>query len=86
MSNEHAYAHPQQPTVPAPSTNGAVDRDTAKMTEHDKIERRKQLSREAEAIREMLRVKERELAELEAEAGAELGKEGHGNVDVDGEG
>ncbi len=68
MSAEHAYAHAPQPTVPVLSINGAVDGDKAAQK---KIERRKQLSREAAAMREMLRAKERELADLEDEAGEE---------------
>lgn len=87
MSNAHAHAHshPQpQPTIPLPLTNGAVE----KAKDRDKTERRKQLSREAESMREMLRAKERELAALEAEANAEMegeaGQEGRGVVDGEG--
>lgn len=72
MSAKHAYAHAPQPTVPVLSINGAVDGDTAQTkAAQKKIERRKQLSREAAAMREMLRAKERELADLEDEAGEE---------------
>lgn len=83
-ANVHAHAHAPQPPVPVPFANGGVHRATATMTPHDKVERRKRLSREAEVMREMLRAKERELAELDAET--EGGEEGRREVDVDGEG
>jgi len=81
MSTEHAYAHAPQPTVPVLPINGAVDGDTAQTkAAQKKIERRKQLSREAAAMREMLWAKERELADLEDEGEAETGEETQGDM------
>ena len=55
-------SNPQLP-LPASSTNSLGENERQK--DREKMERRAQLSREAEAMRQMLRAKERELAELE---------------------
>ncbi|MCJ1362641.1 putative electron transfer flavoprotein subunit [Acarospora aff. strigata] len=57
-----AMSNPQLP-LPASSTNSLGENERQK--DREKMERRAQLSREAEAMRQMLRAKERELAELE---------------------
>lgn len=69
-ANSDAHPQPQPPGHPDDVTD-ATDPRPYDQAERSKTERRAQLAREAQAMREMLRAKEREIAELEMEGEAD---------------